>query len=66
MAAGGHDPEVICVPMFANLALMIVPSAGIADTNASAIAEAMRAYSIAVAPVSFAKNVPKESITVSY
>jgi hypothetical protein len=66
VATNGYEPEVMCVPIFANFALMMVPSAGIADTSANAIAEAMRAYSIAVAPESFPKNVPKVCMAVSY
>jgi hypothetical protein len=46
-----HDvPEVIFVPMFTNLFLMMLPNEGIAVTKAKAIAEAISAYSIAVAP----------------
>jgi hypothetical protein len=43
-------PEVIFVPIFTNLFLITLPNVGIAVTKAKAIAEAMSAYSIAVAP----------------
>ena len=56
---------MIFVPMKANLVLMIVPSAGIADTKANAMAEAMRAYSIAVAPDSLLMKIPNLIILFS-
>ncbi len=51
--------------MKANLVLMIVPSAGIADTKANAMAEAMSAYSIAVAPASLSMKIPNLLIAFS-
>jgi hypothetical protein len=45
-----YEPEVMLEPMLENFVLMMVPNAGIAATRAKAIAEAIRAYSIAVAP----------------
>ena len=45
-----YEPDVILVPMKANLVLMMPPKTGIEATRAKAIAEAISAYSIAVAP----------------
>jgi hypothetical protein len=45
-----YEPLVMLPPMPTNLFLITLPSVGIVATRAKAIAEAMRAYSIAVAP----------------
>jgi hypothetical protein len=45
-----YVPDVTWVPMYENLDFKIVPKAGIEATNANAMAEAINAYSIAVAP----------------
>jgi hypothetical protein len=43
-------PDVIFEPMLVNLFLMTLPRVGIVATSAKAIAEAIKEYSIAVAP----------------
>jgi hypothetical protein len=53
-------------PILVNLFLITLPKVGIAETRAKAIADAMRAYSIAVAPDSSLKKWNSLFITFSY
>jgi hypothetical protein len=51
-----YDPDVIESPMPANLLEMTLPRVGIVATRATAMAAAMSAYSMAVAPDSSFMN----------
>ena len=58
-----HEPDVIDAPMLENLLLITVPRAGMAATSAKAMADAISAYSIAVAPASSA--IKRENICMT-